>query len=168
MLLKYVTQNHFVTRVNILFEAVYLCNSTKKMNFDFLREICIPEETNSSLQSSRKIILRLALANMAFYSGALSISVLKFLYSYNLINLGIFSLPIVLFYHLVEIIVLFCFSYSCWPMNFVFQILFLMHNISYIVLTLYIVIVDLTSEDYDCTKNINGKQKFFPGIIIEV
>ena len=53
-------------------------------------------------------------------------------------------------------------------MNFVFQILFLMHNISYIVLTLYIVIVDLTSEDYDCTKNINGKQKFFPGIIIEV
>ena len=126
----------------------------------FSRELIM----NSSLQSTRKIILGLTLANFSFCLATLVVSVLSFneshspdnsfLWAVHFAYLGIFSVPVVLAYHFIETIVLFCYSISCWPLNLIFQILIILHDVGYFLTAILNVFIEF--YPYEKWNNVSG------------
>ena len=124
------------------------------------------EETDStvaSLQSTKTQIARFTTANFVFRTVSLSLSI----YSDGLWNItfyGIWSLPIIFFYLVIEAIVFFGFSFSCWPVNIVFQVLFILHDFAYVLAIIILQIVN-GFEDVDYMDSIFAALLFVNGVI---
>ena len=93
----------------------------------------MPEETNStaaSLQLTKTKIVRLSTANIVFRTVSLSLSIYG-LFEFSNCWLGIFSLPFIIVYLTIETLTFFCCSISCWPVNIIFQVTFILHDFAY-------------------------------------
>ena len=89
------------------------------------------DSTEASLQSTKTQIARLSTVNFVFRTVSLSLSIYSIGDS-NITFYGIWSLPIIFFYLVIEAVVFFGFSFSCWPVNTIFQVLFILHDFAYV------------------------------------